>query len=88
MKIIELLTESLSRISYHYTNARAALKILKSGKFELSSALGSVEQQYMPKDKPYFLSTTRTRLGGYHDYVGSSAVMFVLDGTTLKVAPK
>lgn len=75
------LFESLSRVAYHYTGPQAALKILKSGNFELSSALGSVEQQYMPKGKPYFMSTTRTKAGGYHRGTSlSRGVMFVLDG--------
>lgn len=74
------LNESLSRVAYHYTNISAARRILTSGQFELSSGLGSIEQQYMPRGQYYFLSTTRTRTGGYHDIIGSSAVMFVLDG--------
>ncbi len=81
MRINEIITESLSRIAYHYTGPQAALKIVKSGNFELSSALGSVEQQYMPKGKPYFMSTTRSKAGGYHRGTASSrGVMFVLDG--------
>lgn len=82
MKASEIIVESLSRIAYHYTAPQAALKILKSGQFELSSALGSAaEQQYMPKGKPYFMSTTRTKLGGYHrQSVHSRGVMFVLNG--------
>jgi GNAT superfamily N-acetyltransferase len=76
----EKLDESLSRIVYHYTNIHSALKILSSGQFELSSVLGSIEQSYAPKDHLYFLSTTRTRQGGYHDYIGNQAVLFVLDG--------
>lgn len=80
--IVNAINESLSRIVYHYTAPQAALKILKTGQFELSSALGSpAEQQYMPKGKPYFMSTTRTKLGGFHrDSVHSRGVMFVLDG--------
>jgi GNAT superfamily N-acetyltransferase len=74
------LDESLSRIVYHYTTTWAASKILASGKFELSSSLGSIEQQYAPKGYHYFLSTTRTPRGGYHDTIGQSAIMFVLDG--------
>lgn len=74
------LTESLSRVAYHYTNTLAALKILKSGQFQLSSALGSVEQQYMPRGKPYFMSTTRTKTGGYHQGGMRRGVLFVLDG--------
>jgi len=74
------LDESLSRVVYHYTNIRAASKILASGEFQLSSGLGSIEQQYMPKGYHYFLSTTRTSRGGYHDLIGQSAIMFVIDG--------
>ena len=74
------LTESLSRVAFHYTSIRSALKIVSSGEFELSSTLGSVEQQYAPRGKPYFLSTTRSRQGGYHDIIGQQAVLFVLDG--------
>lgn len=77
---IEELFESLSRVAYHYTNAAAAAKILQTGEFQLSSVLGSIEQQYAPKGKLYFLSTTRTRHGGYHSMIGGSAVLFVLDG--------
>ena len=78
---LDELFESLSRVAYHYTGPGAALKILKSGQFELSSALGSVEQQYAPPGYPYFMSTTRTRQGGYHQSSSlSRGVIFVLDG--------
>jgi hypothetical protein len=81
MFINELLAESLSRVAFHYTNIPTALKIVQGGNFELSSAYGSIEQQYMPRGKPYFLSTTRTRRGGYHDNAGrTTGVLFVLDG--------
>lgn len=81
MRYFELLTESVSPIVYHYTGARSARNILETGVFQLSSVLGSVEQRYAPLKHFYFLSTTRTKYGGYHDIVGSSAVMFVLDGS-------
>lgn len=74
------LDESLSSIVYHYTGIYPALKILTSGEFELSSTTGSVEKQYAPKGYEYFLSTSRTKTGGYHAIIGSSAVLFVLDG--------
>ena len=81
MRIIELLQESLSRIVYHYTSVPTAIKIINSGQFELSLAIGSIEQQFMPKGKPYFLSTTRTRRGGYHSNKNdSNGVLFELDG--------
>lgn len=78
--ILTDLFESLSRVAYHYTNIAAAAKILQSGEFQLTSVLGSIEQTYAPKGKPYFLSTTRTKHGGYHNYVGATAVLFVLNG--------
>lgn len=77
----EIITEGLSPIVYHYTNIWAGENIVTSGEFELSSTLGSIEEQYAPKGYPYFLSTTRTKTGGYHNRIGDSAVMFVLDGT-------
>jgi hypothetical protein len=80
MKSTEFLTETLSRIVYHYTRLPAAAKIMQTGDFQLSSDLGSIEQQYSPKGYRYFLSTTRTKTGGYHNSIGSDAVLFVLDG--------
>lgn len=80
MRYTDFITESLSRVAYHYTSLFNAAKIMQSGEFQLSSTLGSVEQQYAPKGHAYFLSTTRTKVGGYHDYVSAGAVMFVLDG--------
>jgi hypothetical protein len=75
------LQERVSSTIYHYTNILAGLQAVKSGQFELSSVLGSEwEQQFAPRGYPYFFSATRTRTGGYHDYVGDTAVMFVLDG--------
>jgi hypothetical protein len=81
MYLTELfLAELASSQVFHYTRLYSAIKILKTGVFELSSTFGSIEQNYAPKDHPYFLSTTRTTHGGYHDRVGYSAVMFNLDG--------
>lgn len=76
----EIIAESLSRVAYHYTGLAAANKILQSGEFQLSSAPGSIEQQYAPAGKPYFLSTTRTLTGGYHQGGKWRGVMFNLDG--------
>lgn len=80
MRAGEFVVESLSRVAYHYTGLGAANKILQSGNFELSAAPGSIEQQYAPPGKPYFLSTTRTKTGGYHTGGKWRGVMFVLDG--------
>ena len=85
MRAGEFLTEAASAIVYHYTNTAAAARILMSGEFLLSSSTGTqAEKDYEIPGRPYFLSTTRSRVGDYHNrYVGSSAVMFVLNGTWL-----
>jgi hypothetical protein len=85
MRIFELyeqqLMERISSTVFHYTRVTTALKIVESGQFELSHTLGtSWEAQFAPKGYPYFLSTTRTRHGGYHGYLGQDAVLFELDG--------
>ena len=76
------INEGASSILYHFASIRSALNILNTKHFELSSVTGNKsEEQYAPKDHPYFLSLTRTRVGDYHRYVGTGGVLFVLDGT-------
>ena len=73
--------ERASGIVFHYTGTPAALKILKSGNFELASTTGNKsEEDYAPKGYPYFLSLTRTLTGDYHRHVGTGGVMFKMDG--------
>lgn len=84
MRASEIITEGLSKVIYHYTSVNSAATILESGNFELTSSIGSaVEFQYAPKGYPYYISTTRSRRGGFHSNSGryaSSGVLFVLDG--------
>ena len=81
MRAKELITERASSVVYHYTSFIPARNILSTGNFELTSAMGSLEQKYAPKGYPYFLSTTRTRHGGYHtNSLGRHGVLFVLNG--------
>lgn len=80
MRATEFINESLTGEVFHYTHLRPAIQILKTGKFELSSVAGSIEAEHTPKGYDYFLSTTRTLTGGYHNTIGASAVMFNLDG--------
>jgi len=81
----EELTESATAVVYHYTNTAAGARIMTSGEFLLASSTGTqAEKEYALPGYPYFLSTTRSKVGDYHNrYVGSSAVMFVLNGTWL-----
>ena len=85
MRAQDFLTEAASAVVYHYTNTAAAAKIMTTGEFLLASSTGTqAEQGYAIPGYPYFLSTTRSRVGDYHNrYVGNSAVMFVLNGTWL-----
>jgi len=77
----ESLDEAASPVLFHYTGSvGAALNILKNNEFMLSISTGSVEDQYAPKSYNYFLSTTRSKVGGYHEFTGGTAVMFNLDG--------
>lgn len=84
MKIVDLISEAATPIVYHYSGVSAANKILSSGVFQLSSVTGNPsEEQYAPPGYTYFLSTTRSKVGDYHRYTGSSAVMFVINGNWL-----
>lgn len=83
--IIEaILDEAATAVVYHYSGVSAAAKILTSGVFQLSSVTGNKsEEKYAPPGYPYFLSTTRSKVGDYHRFPGSSATMFVIDGNWL-----
>lgn len=87
MILQELFTEPLAErvhdIVYHATSLYNAVKIIKTGEFLLSSALGAeYEQSLQPPGHPYFFSTTRSRAGSYHSrYVSSGQVVFKLDGS-------
>lgn len=91
MKIIQIVSEQLlderaTDIVYHYTSIHNAYKILSSGQFLLANTSGTdTESVYAPKGYPYFLSTSRSKVGDYHKHVGASSggVMFVLDGQWL-----
>jgi hypothetical protein len=81
MLVRDIVTEGASSVLYHYTSIQDALRIMASGAFQLSSITGNKsEEQYAPPGYPYFFSTTRTRTGDYHRYVGTGGVLFVLDG--------
>ena len=81
MKVNEILTEGATDILYHYTGTSSAAQIFKDGAFKLSRTTGNPsEESYAPPGYPYFLSTSRSKTGDYHRWVGTGGVMFVLDG--------
>lgn len=79
------LDEAATSVLYHYTTLRPARQILQTGVFELTTSIGSREEaKHAPNGYPYFLSTTRSKVGDYHARMpGRHAVMFVLDGNYL-----
>lgn len=81
----EHIEEGATSVLYHYTSGRPALKILQTGEFELTSSYGNKsEEKITPPGYPYYMSTTRSKVGDYHvRYPGSHAVMFVLDGNKI-----
>jgi hypothetical protein len=87
MRYREIINEGATDVLYHKTSVNAALDILRSGEFKLSSSIGNdVESSMAVKGMPYYLSTSRSKVGDYHRYVGDSAAMFVLNGQ--KIASK
>ena len=84
MRAVEFIIEGATAVLYHYAGITSARDILRDGVFKLSSTTGNPsEAGYAPTGYQYFLSTTRSRVGDYHRYVGSGAAMFVLDGNWL-----
>ena len=87
MKII-ISRSGISDIVYHATTLQKLLPMLQSGNIELtpSSAIGADSE--VGNKYPFFLSTTRSRVGSYHrsdaHYNSSNSVLLTLDGRALK----
>lgn len=81
MRAKEIIYERATDVLYHATGIHSAKNILRDGVFKLTPSTGSeVERKYEVPGRPYFLSTTRSRVGDYHRYIGGTKVMFVLNG--------
>ena len=66
---------------YYYRGLFGAYNTLLDNHFTLSSSMGKPgEEKYSEPGKPYFLSTTRSKVGDYHRFVGDVGVIFNLDG--------
>ena len=83
------ITEGVSPILYHLTDLPKTLSILDRNEFILSSDLGTgADRRYKGKKfKPFFLSTSRVKYGGYTRSWGDDPygclVNIVLDGVKL-----
>jgi hypothetical protein len=74
----------ISDIIYHFTSIYNAAKILKEDQFALTFVSGA-DDANKPKNKYYYLSTTRSKVGAYHvDSAGYFGVLLKLDGTKLR----
>jgi hypothetical protein len=76
------LFESVSSVVYHYTSLPNAATILSGNSFRLTTSAGTGAEQSLAKgNKPYYLSTTRSKVGDYtlHQFY-KSGVVFELNG--------
>ena len=81
MRLSELL-ESSSSVVYHFTRLYNAAEILKDRRFKLAASPGTDSEQALQKgNKPYYLSTTRSKVGDYtlHNFY-KDGVVFALNG--------
>ena len=76
------LKESVSSIVYHTTYPYKAVEICKSNQFILSSSLGTKSDRNLQPDyKPFYLSTSRIKFGGFAMSLSNTTICtLVLDG--------
>lgn len=83
MKITSI-TEGLSPILYHLTSLHGAGQIIATNKFRLSASFSNDSERNTGSTKQYFLSTTRSKMGGYTlRSVSNQSAVLVLDGVGL-----
>lgn len=89
MKMRVILSEALKSLSrkavgelYHYTTTRALLAVVRNNEFELATGRAQEIEEVSQFGKSFFMSLTRSRLGGYHQSK-TSGVMVTLDGDKL-----
>lgn len=84
LKALQQVTAGVSDILYHYTSMENTIAILKDNQFKLTVALSS-DDKLKPKQKFYYLSTTRSKVGSFHiDSAGYFGVLLKLDGRKLQ----
>lgn len=82
MKIENLLLEAISPIVYHFTNLNNLEEIISTNKLELSPGGFTKDVEAAKSKKGYYLSTSRTRTGGFHVNKNIGALI-KLDGRKL-----
>lgn len=64
IKLKNILTEAISDMVWHFTHPNVAAKIIDQNKFELTIGASADASKFAGK-RPYFLSLTRQKWGGY-----------------------
>lgn len=79
------LTEAATDILYHYMPLYSAVDTLRNNYYTLESSTGmDVESKFAPPGKPWYLATTRSKVGDYTvKQSGYSGAVFVLNGRWL-----
>jgi hypothetical protein len=80
--VMQFLDEGISPIVYHATQTSSAYQILKTNKFKLTSPIGSDKMVKGKKSQMFYLSTTRSKHGRYHQMNLAGAIL-ELDGRKL-----
>ena len=85
MRAQEFITEGATDVLFHYMTAAAAVRTLADSHFSLESSTGTgVEEKWARKGLPWYLATTRSKVGDYHvQQANGSGVMFDLNGQKL-----
>lgn len=83
--MLKQIEAKLSNVLYHITTVSAAASIMTKDRFELKPSEGTLSEQSLnAKGKPYYISTTRIRTGGYSQgNIYNKSVVLVLSGTKL-----
>ncbi|MFA5015789.1 MAG: hypothetical protein WC549_09680 [Actinomycetota bacterium] len=75
-------TAGFSSVLYHWCNYDKLFDVLETNEIKLNLVLGTDSDIMLNKNRFYYLSMTRSKLGGYHFSKGYGVVL-VLDGRAL-----
>lgn len=77
-----MLIESLTSTLFYYTSLKSAYNIMKENNINLTPTIKNKVEKDIGSKKFYFMSLTRSRLGGYH-VDSNSGVLFKINGAKL-----
>lgn len=80
MRANEFIVERLTSIVYRYVKLSEALAVLQDKEFKLTSVVGNRVEEPINQGYKFYLSTTRSKAGSYHQSPQMGGVMFKLNG--------